>query len=176
MTTGAKRSLLREAKLVMDATFVGGGDLAQKVRMLVKEAYAALANRDLSGAASKLVQAYELLRGASVDDTNATDFIRAVHALDLGLFLYVFAVSNDKERELGWSIWDARNDFVGCLYDAFRTARLYLSFISDGVEHEVAVKEAICDEGLYKLKEILDRYANKTQRGGNTGGDSEGSK
>jgi len=173
-TDKPKRSLLREAKKFMDDTFVGGNELVQKIRALIKEAYANLANLNTEGAAAKLVQAYETLKSAHVNNENAPHFRAALHVLDFGLFLYEFASADDELREIAWDIWDNSMYFHCELYEAILSARLYLSFIKDGVMHEVAIEEVIAQNPNPKLKEILEGYADKAQRGGNTGRDSEG--
>jgi hypothetical protein len=174
MQSSNKRSLLREAKKFIDDTFVGGNELVQKVRALVREAYVSLANSDMQGAAAKLVDAYETLRNAPMDEGNVPHFRSALHALDLGLFLFEFARSDSELRGIGWNIWDNRMYFQCGLYEALLSARLYLSFIRDGVIHEVAIEEVVTQNQNPKLKEILEWYAKKAQGSRDTGSDSQG--
>jgi hypothetical protein len=168
-----RRSLLREAKKLMDDTFVGGNELATKIRTLVKEAYVSLANLDKQGAAAKLVKAYEILKSAPLHEENVTHFRLALYALDLGLFLFEFARSDSELREIGWDIWDNRMYFQCGMYEALLSARLYLSFVRDGVMHEVAIEEVTSQNQNPKLKEILEQHAKKAQGGRDTGGDSQ---
>jgi hypothetical protein len=168
----AKRSLLREAKTFMDATFTGGSELAHRVRGLVKAAYVCLANLNIKDAASKLVEAYALLKDTELDNEKTADFELALRALDIGLFLFEFARSDEELREIAWQIWDNKSYFWCGLYDAIVSARLYLSFVRDGIKHEVAIGEVTLQNQNPKLKEILESYASKTQGSGNTGGDS----
>jgi hypothetical protein len=121
MNTEKKRSLLREAKQVMDATFFGGGELTVKTRELIGEAYICMASNNLTDAARKLKEAYELVR-AEKDSADDDDHDKAVYALDLGFFIYAFAVADDKLRKIAWDIWDARDEFRNWLYDAIKTA------------------------------------------------------
>jgi hypothetical protein len=173
-SNNTKRSLLREAKKFMDDTFVGGNELVQKVRALVKEAYVCMANSDRQGAAGKLVDAYETLKNAPLDSENAQFLRSALHALDLGLFLFEFADSDSELREIGWDIWDNRMYFQCGLYEALLSARLYLSFVRDGVVHDVAIEEVASQNQNPKLKEILELYAKKAQGSRDTGSDSQG--
>jgi hypothetical protein len=107
MNTEKKRSLLREAKQVMDATFFGGGELAAKTRELIREAYACMASNNLTDAARKLKEAYELVK-AEKDSVDDDDHDKAVYALDLGFFIYAFAVADERLRKIAWDIWDER--------------------------------------------------------------------
>jgi hypothetical protein len=100
MSANQKRSLLREAKQVMDASFVGGGEVASKVREHVRRAYAKIANGQLGDASPELVEAYELLR-SGVRYDNVVDIFKALHALDLGLFIHAFATADDELRAIG---------------------------------------------------------------------------
>jgi hypothetical protein len=158
MSANQKRSLLREAKQVMDASFVGGGEIASKVRELVWRAYAQIANGQTDAAAAPLVEAYELLRSRG-GETDWLDLTKALYALDIGLFLYSFAHADDELRAIGWAIWDARNDLRASLYDAINAAREFLSLVRIGVKPEVAAKQVASSEDLAKLVEILEGYA-----------------
>lgn len=158
MSTNQKRSLLREAKQVMDASFQGGGDLANKVRAYIWSAYAKIANGRTDEAASDLVAAYELVRTKG-GETDYFDLLKALFALDIGLFLYGFATADDDLRTIGWAIWDARNDLQASLYDALNTAREFLSLLKIGVTPEAAVKQVITTDDLTNLEEILLSYA-----------------
>jgi len=158
MSANQKRSLLREAKQVMDASFVRGGEVASKVRELVLKAYAQIANGRPNDASPYLVEAYELLR-SGVRYDNVVDIFRALHALDLGLFIHAFATADDELRAIGWAIWDARNDLAGSLYDAINAAREFLSLVKVGVRPEIAARQVADTEDLEKLVEILEAYA-----------------
>jgi len=158
MSANQKRSLLREAKQVMDASFVGGGEVASKVREHVLRAYARIVNGEPDGAAPELVEAYELLR-SGVRYDNIVDIFKALHALDLGFFVYAFATADDELRAIGWAIWDARNDLAGSLYDAINAAREFLSLVKTGVKPEIAARQVADTEDLEKLVEILEKYA-----------------
>jgi 5S rRNA maturation endonuclease (ribonuclease M5) len=157
MNTEKKRSLLREAKQVMDATFVGGGELAVKTRELIRTAYTCMASNNLTEAAQKLKEAYELVK-AEKDRVDDDDHDKAVYALDLGFFIYAFAVADDKLRKIAWDIWDARDEFRNWLYDAIKTAERVLSMTNDGLDKEAAINELVVDEELARLKEILLRH------------------
>jgi len=157
MNTEKKRSLLREAKRVMDATFFGGGELAAKTRELIREAYACMASSNLTEAAQKLKEAYELVK-AEKDRADDDDHDKAVYAVDLGFFLYAFANADERLRKIAWDIWDARDEFRNWLYDAIKTAERVLSMANDGVEKEAAINELVVDEELVRLKEILLRH------------------
>jgi len=157
MNTEKKRSLLREAKQVMDATFFGGGELAAKTRQLIREAYTCMASNNLTDAARKLKEAYELVK-AEKDSADDDDHDKAVYALDLGFFIYAFAVADERLRKIAWDIWDARVEFRNWLYDAIKTAERVLSMTNDGVDKEAAINELVVDEELVGLKEILLRH------------------
>jgi hypothetical protein len=157
MNTEKKRSLLREAKQVMDATFVGGGDLASKTRMLIRDAYDRMASGNLTEAAHKLREAYDLVM-AEKDYADYDDHDKAVYALDLGFFIYAFANADKRLRKIAWDIWDAKNEFRNSLYDAIGTARQVLSMVEEGVNKETAINEIVVEEELAKLREILCRY------------------
>jgi DNA polymerase III gamma/tau subunit len=157
MSANQKRSLLREAKQVMDASFVGGGEVASKVREHVLKAYAQIANGCPDDASQELVEAYELLRSGIRYD-NYIDILRALHALDLGLFIHAFATADDELRAIGWAIWDARNDLQASLYDAINAAREFLSLVKTGVRPDVAAREVASTDDLAKLVEILEAY------------------
>jgi len=157
MNTEKKRSLLREAKQVMDATFVGGGDLASKTRMLIREAYDRMASGNLTEAAHKLREAYDLVM-AEKDCADYDDHDKAVYALDLGFFIYAFANADERLRKIAWDIWDARNEFRNSLYDAISTARQVLSMVEEGINKEIAINEIVAEEERAKLREILCRY------------------
>jgi len=158
MSTNQKRSLLREAKQVMDASFQGGGDLANKVRAHIWSAYAKIANGKTDEAASDLVDAYELVRTKG-GETDYFDLLRALFALDIGFFLYGFAKADDELKAIGWAIWDARNNFQVSLYDALNAAREFLSLLKIGVTPEAAVKQVITTDDFVGLEEILLSYA-----------------
>jgi hypothetical protein len=158
MNTGKKRSLLREAKQVMDATFVGGGKLAAKTRELIREAYACMANSNLAEASQKLRNAYELVKSEK-DRADDDDYDKAVHALDLGFFIYAFANANERLRRIGWDIWDARDEFHNSLYDAISTACKVLSMVEEGADKEAAIDEIVIEEEIAKLKEILRKHS-----------------
>jgi len=158
MSANQKRSLLREAKQVMDASFVGGGEVASKVREHVLKAYAQITNGRPDDASQELVEAYELLR-SGVRYDNYLDILKALHALDLGLFIHAFATADEELRAIGWAIWDARNDLQASLYDAINAAREFLSLVKTGVRPDVAAKEVATTEDLAKLVEILEAYA-----------------
>jgi hypothetical protein len=158
MSTNQKRSLLREAKQVMDASFQGSGDLANKVRAHIWSAYAKIANGRTDEAASDLVSAYELVRSKG-GETDYVDLLKALFALDIGFFLYGFAKADDDLRVIGWAIWDARKDFQASLYDALNAAREFLSLLKIGVTPEAAIKQVITTEDLVKLEEILLTHA-----------------
>jgi hypothetical protein len=158
MSTNQKRLLLREAKQVMDASFHGGGDLANRVRAHIWSAYAKIANGQTDEAASDLVAAYELVRTKG-GETDYFDLLKALFALDIGLFLYGFATADDDLRTIGWAIWDARNDLQASLYDALNAAREFLSLLKIGVTPEAAIKQVITIDDLIKLEEILLSYA-----------------
>ena len=157
MNTEKKRSLLREAKRVMDATFFGGGELAAKTRELIREAYACMASSNLTEAAQKLKEAYELVK-AEKDRADDDDHDKAVYAVDLGFFLYAFANADERLRKIAWDIWDARDEFRNWLYDAIKTAERVLSMTNDGLDKEAAINELVVDEELARLKEILLRH------------------
>jgi len=157
MNTEKKRSLLREAKQVMDATFLGGGELATKTRELIRAAYACMANSNLAEAALKLKEAYDLVK-AEKDRVDDDDHDKAVYAVDLGFFLYAFANADERLRKIAWDIWDARDEFRNWLYDAIKTAERVLSMANDGVDKEAAINELVVDEELVRLKEILLRH------------------
>ena len=158
MSTNQKRSLLREARQIMDAFFQGGGDLANKVRAHIWSAYAKIANGRTDEAASDLVDAYELVRTKG-GETDYIDLLKALFALDIGFFLYGFAKADEEIRAIGWAIWDARKDFQASLYDALNSAREFLSLLKIGVTPEVAIKQVITTEDLVRLEEILLSYA-----------------
>ncbi len=157
MSINQKRSLLREAKLLMDASFQGGGDLANRVRAHIWSAYAKIVNGQTDDAASDLVAAYELIRtkGGEVD---YFDLLKALFALDLGFFIYGFTKADEELRKIGWAIWDARNELQDSLYDALNAAREFLSLLKIGVKPENAIKQAITTEDLRKLEQILMNY------------------
>jgi hypothetical protein len=157
MNTEKKRSLLREAKQVMDTTFVGGGKLAAKTRSLVMEAYDLIVKGNLIGVAQKLWEAYDIVF-ANKDYVDYDDHDKAVYALDLGFFIYAFANANEGLRKIAWDIWDARNEFRNSLYDAISTARQFLSVAEEGIDKEAIINEIVIHEELAKLKEILCRY------------------
>jgi hypothetical protein len=142
----------------MDASFVGGGEVASKVREHVRRAYAKIANGQLGDASPELVEAYELLR-SGVRYDNVVDIFKALHALDLGLFIHAFATADDELRAIGWAIWDERNKFWGALYDAMNAAREFLSLVRTGVRPDVAAREVVTTEDLEGLDEILQAYA-----------------
>jgi hypothetical protein len=142
----------------MDASFQGGGDLANKVRAYIWSAYAKIANGRTDEAASDLVAAYELVRTKG-GETDYFDLLKALFALDIGLFLYGFATADDDLRTIGWAIWDARNDLQTSLYDALNAAREFLSLLKIGVTPEAAVKQVITTDDLTNLEEILLSYA-----------------
>jgi len=158
MSANQKRSLLREAKQVMDASFVGGGEVASKVREHVRRAYAKIANGQLDDASPELVEAYELLR-SGVRYDNVVDIFKALHALDLGFFIHAFATADDELRAIGWAIWDERSKFWGALYDAMNAAREFLSLVRTGVRPDVAAREVVTTEDLAGLEEILQTHA-----------------
>jgi hypothetical protein len=157
MNTEKKRSLLREAKQVMDTTFIGGGKLAAKTRSLVMEAYDLIVKGNLIGVAQKLWEAYDIVF-ANKDYVDYDDHDKAVYALDLGFFIYAFANANEGLRKIAWDIWDARNEFRNSLYDAISTARQFLSMAEEGIDKEAIINEIVIHEELAKLKEILCRY------------------
>ena len=157
MNTEKKRSLLREAKQVMDTTFVGGGKLAAKTRSLVMEAYDLIVKGNLIGVAQKLWEAYDIVF-ANKDYVDYDDHDKAVYALDLGFFIYAFANANEGLRKIAWDIWDTRNEFRNSLYDAISTARQFLSVAEEGIDKEAIINEIVIHEELAKLKEILCRY------------------
>jgi hypothetical protein len=157
MNTEKKRSLLREAKKVMDATFLGGGELAAKTREIVSEAYSSMASGNLTEAAQKLMKAYEIVK-AEKDSADDDDHDKAMYALDLGFFIYAFANANEKLRQIGWDIWDNRSEFRNSLYDAISTARQFLSMAESGVDKDEAINEIVMEEEIAKLKEILHRH------------------
>jgi len=159
MNTGQKRSLLREAKQVMDATFVGGGQLAAKTRELVIQAYNHMVNRQMEEAKSALLQAYNIVKDEK-DQASDDDHEKAVYALDIGFFIYSFAVANEKLRRIAWDIWDARDEFHSCLYDAIMTANRVISLAES---KEVDINEVEIDEEIVKLKEILCRHNEKEE-------------
>jgi hypothetical protein len=159
MNAEKKRSLLREAKQVMDATFVGGGELAAKTRALVVQAYNYMANKQLEEAKNTLLQAYNMVYNEK-DHASDDDHEKAVYALDIGFFIYAFAVSNERLRRIAWDIWDARDEFHSCLYDAISTANRVLSLAdSDGV----SIDEIDMEAENTKLKEILLRHNAKAE-------------
>jgi DNA polymerase III gamma/tau subunit len=142
----------------MDASFVGGGEVTAKVREHVLRAYAQIANGRPDDASSELVAAYELLR-SGVRYDNYVDILKALYALDLGLFIHGFATADEELRALGWAIWDARNELQASLYDALNAAREFLSLVKTGVKPDVAAKQVAASEDLAKLVEILEGYA-----------------
>ena len=154
MNTEQKRSMLREVKQVMDATFTGGGDLAHKTRALIMQAYHHLVNRRVEDAKTALLQAHDVVNKEKNRATDE-DHEKAVYALDIGFFLYAFAVANEKLRRIAWDIWDARDEFRSCLYDAIMTANKVIS-LAEG--NEVDINEVVIDEEIAKLKEILCKY------------------
>jgi len=157
MTTEKKRSLLREAKQFMDATFVGGGKLAAKVRTLVLTAYSLMTQSRFDDAAVKLKEAYEALKTEG-DNTNPDDHDKALYALDIGLFIYAFSKADERLRKIAWDIWDARDEFQGSLYDAIGAARILLSMADNGEKWDAVKIETLKNEEAAKLKEILRRY------------------
>jgi len=154
MNTGQKRSMLREVKQVMDATFTGGGDLAHKTRALIMQVYHHLVNRRVEDAKTVLLQAHDVVNKEKNRATDE-DHEKAVYALDIGFFLYAFAVANEKLRRIAWDIWDARDEFRSCLYDAIMTASKVISLAE---RDEVDINEVVIDEEIAKLKEILCKY------------------
>jgi len=159
MNTEKKRSLLREAKQVMDATFVGGGELASKTRALVIQAYNYMTNRQLEEAKNVLLQAYNMVYNEK-DSASDDDHEKAVHALDIGFFIYAFAVADERLRKIAWDIWDARDEFRSCLYDAISTANKVLSLAdSDGV----SIDDVDIGAEKAKLKEILFRHGAQSE-------------
>jgi len=154
MNTGQKRSMLREVKQVMDATFTGGGDLAHKTRALIMQVYHHLVNRRIEDAKTVLLQAHDVVNKEKNRATDE-DHEKAVYALDIGFFLYAFAVANEKLRRIAWDIWDARDEFRSCLYDAIMTANKVISLAE---RNEVDINEVVIDEEMVKLKEILCKY------------------
>lgn len=154
MNTEQKRSMLREVKQVMDATFTGGGDLAHKTRALIMQVYHHLVNRRVEDAKTVLLQAHDVVNKEKNRATDE-DHEKAVYALDIGFFLYAFAVANEKLRRIAWDIWDARDEFRSCLYDAIMTANKVISLAE---RNEVDINEVVIDEEIAKLKEILCKY------------------
>ncbi len=154
MNTEKKRLLLKEAKQVMDATFVGGGPLAAKTRELVIQAYNYMASKKLEEAKQTLLQAYNIVKNEK-DKASDDDHEKAVYALDLGFFLYAFAVADERLRKIAWDIWDARDEFRSCLYDAISTANQVLSLSDSG---EVDINTLDINEEIAKLKEILRKH------------------
>jgi hypothetical protein len=154
MNTEQKRSMLREVKQVMDATFTGGGDLAHKTRALIMQVYHHLVNRRVEDAKTVLLQAHDVVNKEKNRATDE-DHEKAVYALDIGFFLYAFAVANEKLRRIAWDIWDARDEFRSCLYDAIMTASKVISLAE---RDEVDINEVVIDEEIAKLKEILCKY------------------
>ena len=154
MNTEQKRSMLREVKQVMDATFTGGGDLAHKTRALIMQVYHHLVNRRIEDAKTVLLQAHDVVNKEKNRATDE-DHEKAVYALDIGFFLYAFAVANEKLRRIAWDIWDARDEFRSCLYDAIMTANKVISLAE---RNEVDINEVAIDEEIAKLKEILCKY------------------
>jgi hypothetical protein len=154
MNTEQKRSMLREVKQVMDATFTGGGDLAHKTRALIMQVYHHLVNRRVEDAKTVLLQAHDVVNKEKNRATDE-DHEKAVYALDIGFFLYAFAVANEKLRRIAWDIWDARDEFRSCLYDAIMTANKVISLAK---RNEVDMNEVVIDEEIAKLKEILCKY------------------
>jgi len=157
----------------MDASFQGGGDLANRVRAHVWSAYAKIVNGQTDDAAPDLVEAYELIRTKG-GETDYFDLLKALFALDLGLFIYGFAKADDELRKVGWAIWDARNDLRASLYDALNAAREFLSLLKIGVTPEAAIKQVITTEDLVKLEEILLSHAGTKERVQNTGRNRQG--
>ncbi len=157
MNTEKKRSLLREAKQVMDATFVGGGPLAAKTRELVIRAYNYMVNKKIEEAKHAILQAYNIVNNEK-DKANDDDHEKAVYALDLGFFLYAFAVADERLRRIAWDIWDARDEFRSCLYDAISTANQLLSSVDGG---GVDISNIDIEEEMAKLKEILLKHHEK---------------
>jgi hypothetical protein len=174
MTTDKKRSLLREAKQLMDATFVGGGKLAAKVRSLVLEAYSLMTQSKINEAAQKLKEAYEIMKEANAEEDHI-DYEKALYALDIGFFIYAFAKADERLRKIAWDIWDARNEFQAALYDAISTARILLSMADNGEKWDAAQIETLKKEEASKLKEILKRYDTQEERVRDTGRHCEGS-
>jgi len=154
MNTEQKRSMLREVKQVMDATFTGGGDLAHKTRALIMQVYHHLVNRRVEDAKTVLLQAHDVVNKEKNRATDE-DHKKAVYALDIGFFLYAFAVANEKLRRIAWDIWDARDEFRSCLYDAIMTANKVISLAE---RDEVDINEVVIDEEIAKLREILCKY------------------
>ena len=154
MNTEQKRSMLREVKQVMDATFTGGGDLAHKTRALIMQVYHHLVNRRIEDAKTVLLQAHDVVNKEKNRATDE-DHEKAVYALDIGFFLYAFAVANEKLRRIAWDIWDARDEFRSCLYDAIMTASKVISLAE---RDEVDINEVVIDEEIAKLREILCKY------------------
>jgi len=154
MNAEQKRSMLREVKQVMDATFTGGGDLAHKTRALIMQVYHHLVNRRIEDAKNVLLQVHDVVNKEKNRATDE-DHEKAVYALDIGFFLYAFAVANEKLRRIAWDIWDARDEFRSCLYDAIMTANKVISLAE---RNEVDINEVVIDEEIAKLREILCKY------------------
>ncbi len=174
ITEKGKRSLLRECRYLIEETIGNENELVSRVRVLAKEFYVSMANTNMEQAAAKLVEAFELLRNTPVDANNAPHFRKAMYLLDTSFFIYAFANGDEELRKIGWNIWDNRMYFQGGLYDAIVGARFYLTLVRAGVKHEVAIEEAVSQAQNPKLKELLEHYANETQGGGSTGGNSQG--